>query len=84
MHFFTDPAPFTHRARLYGFPCYFKSDGPDGCDLAGTNVVWDWCIEHVAPLLHQLNEFVRLAALGPLDYEPSPWPIELRGELRKK
>jgi hypothetical protein len=82
MAFFTPKDGFTHHARFYGFPCYYRSDGPDGCDLAGTNVVFDWLILHVAPQLHRLCEFIRYV-VNPADYEPGPWPIELRGEIEQ-
>lgn len=78
--FFTDPSPFTHRARFYGFPAYYKSDGPDGCEIAGTNIIWDWCIFAIAPWIHWICECIRYAD-SPHTYEPAEWTIELRGKL---
>jgi hypothetical protein len=81
MRFFIDPTPFTHRARFYGFPAYFKSNGSDGCELAGTNVIWDWCILHIAPLLHTVIDM--LHHWSDPCYESEGWQIELLGELPK-
>lgn len=80
MGFFTDPTEFTHHARFYGVPCYFKSDGIDGCTMAGTNVVFDWLICHFCPHLHALCEATLKLIEGP-DYEPRGFRIELRGRL---
>lgn len=82
MRFFIDPSPFTHHARFYGFPCYFKADKQDCPILAGTNVVWDWCILHVAPRIHTLCEFVLWMAQG-ADYEPHGFRLEILGEIEE-
>lgn len=69
---------FTHRARIGGIPCYYRSDG-EGCDIAGTNVLYDWLILAVVPPAFGIVETIR--AWEDPDYEPSGWPIQLREPL---
>jgi len=80
MKFLTPTEPFTHRARLYGIPCYINlEDGQN--TVGGTNVLFDWMIEHVAPIIHAIREQVCAWRDGE-DYEPGDWPFEIRGEIR--
>lgn len=82
MRFFTDPSEYTHRARFYGMPCYFRSDGFDGARLAGTNCIFDWIIQYIWPPIHWLCDgFLWLA--DPSGYEPSGWQIEILYPLRE-
>ena len=77
--FFTPTAGFTHHASFWGIPCYYKDDPPDGCTLAGTNVIYDWIILHVVPWCFMVTEYIR-AATDP-DFEPSDWPILVKGPI---
>ena len=83
MTFFTDPSGYTHRARLYGVPCYFRSDGFDGCRLAGTNAFYELLLNHWVPLAYQLAQVASAIGLG-VDYEPQGWPIELLEEMHTR
>lgn len=82
MSFFIPTEPFTHYGRFYGFPCYYADLQDDGPTIAGTNVIWDWCILHIAPIAQWMVETIRQAILGD-DYEPQGFQIEIRGELKK-
>lgn len=82
MHFFTPKSEFTHYGRFYGFPCYFSGIDEDGPVIAGTNVIFDFCILHVAPVIHTTIDFFRWA-VNPVEYEPMDWQLEVRGELPK-
>lgn len=80
MKFFIPSDEFTHYGSFYGFPCWL-ADLDGECIVAGTNVVWDWCILHLCPWIQWLHETIRRLASGPVDYEPQGWVICIRGEL---
>ncbi len=83
MTFFTDRTPFTHYGRFYGFPCYFAFDHVEGPTVVGTNVVWDWCVEHVVPWAQWACECLMYMATNG-DYESPGFQIDVRGELPKR
>lgn len=79
MMFFIPNDAFTHYGSFYYFPVWIAD--PDGdCVVAGTNILWDWCILHLCPWIQWLHETVRYFA-NPTDYEPQGFMICIRGEL---
>lgn len=82
MRFFADPTEYTHLVRFYGFPAYYRTEGEDGCAIEGTNAVWDWCVLHIAPMVHCVIDTLR--AWTDPDYESCGWQIEIVCELQPK
>lgn len=80
MKFFTPQSDFTHYGRFYGFPAYFAGLESDGPMIAGTNVIWDWCVKYIAPQLQWIVEALRFIC-DPSGYEPRGFSLEVRGEL---
>lgn len=76
-----DPSHFTHHAKMFGVPCLFKSDG-EGCDLSGTNFLFDWYICDVAPLVYFAVSYLRHAS-DPY-YEDEGWPILVGPEIERQ
>jgi len=76
--FFLDPPKeFTHLARFYGVPCYYRADGA-GAELCGTNKLFDFLIIWVCPHIHEIVSFLYYVLYG----EPLfGFPIKIIAEI---
>lgn len=76
MSFFVDKSQFTHYGRMCGIPVYIKEPYSEGPTVAGTNIIYDFLIEHVIPLGNSVASF--------LSGEDVPFAIEIRGEIKNE
>lgn len=46
-----EPMPRARYATFYGVPVWFRDEPPNGCEMAGRNLLYDWLIR-ILPHLH--------------------------------
>lgn len=62
----------THKASMYGVPCYFANIDDEGCSLQGTNVIADLLLEYWCPIVQMIDAYLN---------GTNGWPIQLRGSI---